>query len=86
MKIKGFQLSVAQSPLPTRLFNDSKMSKDNTANKVRIEIADFGNINVNLAKRYDKGMLKNLAMWLQFAFEKWEAEVVRIETLKNAKR
>lgn len=62
------------------------MSKDNTANKVRIEIADFGNINVNLAKRYDKGMLRVLLYHLQYAVEKWQDEVVRLETLKNAKR
>ena len=59
------------------------MSGDNKARRVVINIQDFGTINVNLTKMYDKGHLKRLSDYLSFAFDKWQDSVVKIENLQH---
>ena len=58
------------------------MNRENKARRVVIEIQDFGTINVNLTRMYDKGHLKRLSDYLSFAFEEWEKSVVMIENLQ----
>ena len=49
----------------------------------RLIIKDFGSINVNLEKMYDRGHMKRLLEYLGYALDQWQVSVIKLETLKQ---
>ena len=49
----------------------------------RLSIKDFGSINVNLEKMYDRGHMKRLLEYLGYALDQWQVSVIKLETLKQ---
>lgn len=52
----------------------------------RLSIKDFGSINVNLEKMYDRGHMKRLLDYLGYALDQWQVSVIRMEKLKQEQK
>ena len=59
-----------------------KKEKEQIRN-ARLIIKDFGSINVNLEKMYDRGHMKRLLDYLGYALDQWQVSVIKLETLKQ---